>query len=45
MLWLKWIGIVGTPYAVKAACTVWTGEKGSDNFKPLPICIMIGLLR
>jgi hypothetical protein len=30
---------VGTPYAVKVSCTVWTGGKGGDKFKALPICI------
>ena len=29
----------GTPGAVKAACPVWSGGKGGDNFKTLPIAI------
>ena len=29
----------GTPYAVKVACTVWSGGKAGDNFKGLPITI------
>lgn len=29
----------GTPCAVKAACTVWSGGKSGDNFKGLPIAI------
>ncbi|MEY9978536.1 hypothetical protein ABH968_003496, partial [Lysinibacillus sp. RC79] len=31
--------LVGTPYAVKVARTVWTGGKAGDNFKGLPICM------
>lgn len=27
----------GTPFAVKAACTVWRGGKAGDNIKGLPI--------
>ena len=27
----------GTPCAVKVACTVWSGGKGGDDFKVLPI--------
>ena len=27
----------GTPYALKGACTVWSGGKGRDYFKALPI--------
>ena len=30
----------GTPGAVKAACPVWSGGKGGDNFKTLPIAIV-----
>ena len=33
--------IDGTPCAVKAARTVWTGGKSGDNFKGLPIRILI----
>lgn len=29
----------GTPYEVKISCTVWSGGKGRDNFKSLPIAI------
>ena len=29
----------GTPDAVKVACPVWSGGKGGDNFKALPITI------
>ena len=29
----------GTPYAVKVACTVWSGGKFSDYLKELPITI------
>ena len=29
----------GTPCAVKAACTVWSGGKPGDNLKGLPITI------
>ena len=29
----------GTPCAVKAACTVWSGEKSGDYIKGLPIAI------
>ena len=29
----------GTPYAVKVACTVWSGGKLRDYFKELPITI------
>ena len=29
----------GTPYAVKIARTVWSGGKGGDNIKALPITI------
>ena len=29
----------GTPYAVKVACTVWSGGKARDNVKGLPITI------
>ena len=29
----------GTPCAVKAACTVWSGGKARDHFKGLPITI------
>ena len=29
----------GTPYALKDACTVWSGGKGSDYFKALPVTI------
>ena len=29
----------GTPCAVKAACTVWSGGKSGDNIKGLPIAI------
>lgn len=32
----------GTPYAVKAARTVWSGGKDGDNFKLLPITIVAG---
>ena len=28
-----------TPDAVKVACPVWSGGKGGDNFKALPITI------
>ncbi len=28
-----------TPYAVKVACTVWSGGKAEDNIKGLPITI------
>lgn len=31
--------IDGTPYAMKVACTVWSGGKDGDNFKALPIRI------
>ena len=31
----------GTPDAVKVACPVWSGGKGGDNFKALPITIII----
>ncbi len=30
----------GTPYAVKVACTVWSGGKFSDYLKELPITIL-----
>lgn len=30
----------GTPSAVKVACSVWTGGKGGDDFKVLPIGIV-----
>lgn len=30
----------GTPGAVKAACPVWSGGKGGDDFKALPIAIV-----
>ncbi|GAA0418918.1 hypothetical protein GCM10008934_07150 [Virgibacillus salarius] len=39
VLMIKSIGLVGVPYAMKVARTVLTGGKGSDNVKPLPICI------
>ena len=29
----------GTPDAVKVACPVWSGGKGGDNIKALPITI------
>ena len=29
----------GTPDAVKVACPVWSGGKGGDNIKTLPITI------
>ena len=29
----------GTPDAVKVACPVWSGGKGGDNLKALPITI------
>ncbi len=29
----------GTPDAVKVACPVWSGGKGGDSFKALPITI------
>ena len=29
----------GTPYAVKVACTVWSGGKAGDKVKGLPITI------
>ena len=29
----------GTPCAVKAACTVWSGGKSGDYIKGLPIAI------
>ena len=32
----------GTPDAVKVACPVWSGGKGGDNFKALPITISRG---
>lgn len=32
----------GTPDAVKVACPVWSGGKGRDNFKALPITISRG---
>ena len=31
----------GTPYAMKVACTVWARGKDRDNFKVLPISIII----
>lgn len=34
----------GTPYAVKAARTVWTGGKGGDNIKTLPIGMVINTI-
>ena len=33
----------GTPYEVKVSRTVWSGGKGSDNIKTLPITIYEGL--
>ena len=33
----------GTPYAMKVACTVWSGGKDGDYFKLLPIAIMRSL--
>jgi len=32
--------IDGTPDAVKIACPVWSGGKGGDNIKTLPITII-----
>ena len=32
--------IDGTPYAMKVACTVWTGGKDGDYIKVLPIGIL-----
>ena len=29
----------GTPDEVKVSCPVWSGGKGGDNFKALPITI------
>lgn len=37
--------IDGTPYAVKVACTVWTGGKDGDDFKVLPISIVFSPTR
>ncbi len=34
----------GTPYAVKVACTVWTGGKTRDSIKSLPISIIDSIL-
>ena len=34
----------GTPCAVKAACTVWSGGKFGDYFKGLPITIQHHIL-
>ena len=31
--------IDGAPCAVKVACTVWSGGKGGDYFKALPIAM------
>lgn len=31
--------VEGTPYAVKVARTVWSGGKGGDSIKTLPITI------
>lgn len=31
----------GTPCAVKVARTVWSGGKGGDNIKALPIAILL----
>lgn len=30
----------GTPGAMKVACPVWSGGKGGDNLKALPIAII-----
>jgi len=37
------INFDGTPYAVKVARTVWSGGKGGDYIKPLPIAIQMGI--
>ena len=34
----------GTPDAVKVACPVWSGGKGGDNIKILPITISGGAI-
>ena len=35
--------IDGAPCAVKVACTVWSGGKGGDKLKTLPIAIVYGI--
>lgn len=30
----------GTPCELKGSCTVWSGGKGGDNTKTLPIAIL-----
>lgn len=38
--WRKVSYFDGTPYARKLARTVWSGGKGRDNIKTLPIAIL-----
>jgi len=38
--WRKVSYFDGTPYARKLARTVWSGGKGGDNIKTLPIAIV-----
>lgn len=38
--WRKVSYFDGTPYARKLARTVWSGGKGRDNIKTLPIAII-----
>ena len=38
--WRKVSYFDGTPYARKLARTVWSGGKGRDNIKTLPIAIV-----
>ena len=38
--WRKVNYFDGTPYARKLARTVWSGGKGRDNIKTLPIAIL-----
>lgn len=39
--WRKVSYFDGTPYARKLARTVWSGGKGRDNIKTLPIAIIL----
>lgn len=39
--WRKVSYFDGTPYARKLARTVWSGGKGRDNIKTLPIAILL----
>lgn len=38
--WRKVSYFDGTPGAMKVACPVWSGGKGGDNLKALPIAIL-----